>query len=159
MWRRLRLLVSVATRTQRYSISKSSGDNVRSSIRRGGTGCPSGCLEGLLARRPLSALALIASGSVISWIASVESACGHPSVPLLLSLLQRCFMSAAGQRFRSLLVLRSYFLLPLSLSLSVSWPPWLNSNSSCLHLRWLVYSVLTAKHMMLTPSVNLTLTQ
>ncbi len=45
-----------------------------------GTGRPSGCLGGLLARRPLSALALIASGSVISWIASGKSACGHPTV-------------------------------------------------------------------------------
>ncbi len=41
-----------------------------------------------------------------------------PQFPLLWSLLQRCFRSAAGQRFRSLLVRRSYCLLSLSPPLS-----------------------------------------
>ena len=45
-----------------------------------GTGCLSGRLGSLLARHPLSAFALIPSGSVLSWIASVEPTCRHPAV-------------------------------------------------------------------------------
>ncbi len=80
-----------------------------------GMGCMSGCLGCLSARRPLSALALIASGSVISWIASVESACRHPAVSPTPEPSTACFRSAAGQRFRSLLVRWSFRLPPLSL--------------------------------------------
>ncbi len=64
-----------------------------------GTGHPSVCLGGLLARRLLSAL--VASGSVLSGLPQSSLPTSTPQFSLLLSLLQRCFGSAVGQGFRS----------------------------------------------------------
>ncbi len=85
-----------------------------------GTGRPSGCLGGLLARRPPSDLALPTPlGPLFLGLPQSSLPAGPLQFPLLLSLLQQCFRSTAGQRFCSLLLVRQLFCLhPLSLSLS-----------------------------------------
>ncbi len=54
------------------------------------------------------------SGSFFLGLPQSSLSAGTPQFPLLLSLLQRCFRPAAGQRFRSRLVRLSFCLLSLS---------------------------------------------
>ena len=74
-----------------------------------GTGRPSGCLGGLSARRLLSVLALVAFGSVLSWIASVEPACRHlavsPTPEPSTAVFQVCHGTAILQSSRPSVVL------------------------------------------------------
>ncbi len=66
--------------------------------------CPSGCLGvcRLVVRSPPSLSSSL--GPLFLGLPQSSLPTGTPLFPLLLSVLQRCFRSAAGQRFRSLLV-------------------------------------------------------
>ncbi len=69
-----------------------------------GTGCPPGCLGGLLARRLLSALALVASGSVLSGLPQSSlpayTPAGSPTPDPYTAVFEVCCWTVTSQSFR-----------------------------------------------------------